>query len=115
MAAVVEIGAVLLIAVLLLWLLYTLVTGGRGPDRLRLEAGSRWETHTESGGGVTLVVVRRLAESGKGLVELGRQVIESIPDEAADWDLRYHQAMAEARCRVAALEAESDPPPGRPR
>jgi hypothetical protein len=69
-----------------------------------LEKGARWETHTESGGGLTAVLIRRVATNG---VELGRQTIATIPDAAADWDMRYHEAMAEARNRLAALESES--------
>jgi hypothetical protein len=39
-------------------------------------------------------------------VELGRQVIGAIPDTAPDWDTRYHEAMAEARSRLAAIKAQ---------
>lgn len=113
MTALVEVGGVLVIVTLLLWLLYSLISGG-GSDRLELEAGSRWETHTESGSGATAVIVRCVAQGRRGLIELGRQVIDTIPDGAGDWDMRYHQAMAEARSRVAALEAESDRPPDHP-
>lgn len=69
-----------------------------------LEKNARWETHTESGGGQTSVIVRRVATTG---VELGRQVVATIPDSAPDWELRYHEAMAEARSRLAALNAQS--------
>ena len=95
-----EIAAVLLAV---RWVL-TAIRGGRG-TRTRLEQGAYWETHTESGGGRTAVLVRRVAETGR---ELGRQVIAEIPDTAPDWDLRYHDAMAEARTRLAALEAQRD-------
>jgi hypothetical protein len=73
------------------------------PRRASLEAGARWETHTESRDGVTSVLVRRVATNG---VELGRQVIGAIPDTAPDWDTRYHEAMAEARSRLAAIKAQ---------
>ncbi len=96
-----EIAAVLLAV---RWLLGAL-RGDRGGTRARLERGARWETHTESGGGRTAVLVRRVAETG---AELGRQVIAEIPDSAPDWDLRYHEAMSEARTRLAALEAQRD-------
>lgn len=107
MAILLEVGIPLLLVGLLLWALYALITGG-GVDRLQLEAASRWETHTESGDGRTSVVVRCIAQGRRGMVELGRQTIQTIPDGAPDWDLRYHEAMAEARVRVAALESESD-------
>jgi len=86
------------------WVLFAF-RGGRSSARTRLEQSARWETHTESGGGRTAVLVRRIAETG---TELGRQVIAEIPDAAMDWDLRYHEAMAEARTRLAALEAQRD-------
>jgi hypothetical protein len=86
------------------WVLFT-IRGGRSSTRARLEQGARWETHTESGGGRTAVVVRRVAETGR---ELGRQVIAEIPDGAPDWDMRYHEAMAEARTRLAALDVHRD-------
>lgn len=63
----------------------------------------RWQADTELSAGHTLVVIRRLS----GETELSRQVVASIPDKASDWDTRYHEAMAEARSRVAALESES--------
>jgi len=97
----VEIGAVLLAV---RWVLGA-VRGGRTSARARLERGARWETHTESSGGRTAVLVRRVAETG---IELGRQVIAEIPDAAPDWDMRYHEAMAEARTRLAALEVHKD-------
>lgn len=78
--------------------------GGSGQASAALEKGARWETHTESGGGQTSVVVRRVATTG---VVLGRQVVAAIPDSAPDWELRYHEAMAEARSRLAALRAQS--------
>jgi hypothetical protein len=42
------------------------------------------------------------------VVELGRQVVGTVPDDAQDWDGAYHLLMAEARTRVAALESQSD-------
>jgi hypothetical protein len=86
------------------WVLTTL-RGSRVTAQVRLERGARWETHTESRGGRTAVLVRRIAATGK---ELGRQVIAEIPDAAPDWEMRYHEAMAEARSRLAALEAQRE-------
>lgn len=63
----------------------------------------RWQADTELSAGHTLVVIRRLS----GETELSRQVVASIPDKSPDWDARYHEAMAEARSRAAALESES--------
>jgi hypothetical protein len=63
----------------------------------------RWQADTELSAGHTIVVIRRLS----GETELSRQVVASIPDKAPDWDTRYHEAMAEARSRAAALESES--------
>ncbi|MEU9839958.1 hypothetical protein AB0C69_12125 [Actinomadura sp. NPDC048032] len=79
-------------------------------SRARLEGGARWEAHTESTGGVTTVVVRRVSRGGAGevLAELGRQAVAAIPDGDPEWEERYHEAMARARSRVAALESEAD-------
>jgi hypothetical protein len=63
----------------------------------------RWEAATELRDGVTIVFVRHVA----GDRELGRQVIAELPGDAPDWEDRYHEAMAVARSRAAALEIES--------
>ncbi|WP_165978644.1 hypothetical protein, partial [Actinomadura darangshiensis] len=70
---------------------------------------ARWEAHTESSAGVTTVVVRQVSRNGDGdvLAEIGRQTVAAIPDGDPAWEARYHEAMAEARSRVAALEAEA--------
>jgi hypothetical protein len=75
-----------------------------------LERGAHWEAHTEASGGVTAVVVRRVARSDAGdvLAELGRQTVATIPDGDPEWEQRYHEAMATARSRVAALDSEAN-------
>jgi hypothetical protein len=89
------------------WVGYLLLRPPR--DSRELESAASWETHTESGGGVTTVVVRRLAPAGRrGPIELGRQVVGTIADDAPDWDGSYHLLMAEARARVAALRSQSE-------
>lgn len=94
--------AVLVLLALVAMLLYYGITGR---TRVRRPAqASRWEVHTESDGGVTTVVVRRTFASS----EPGRQVVAEIPDDDPDWETRYHDAMAQARSRVAALESETD-------
>jgi hypothetical protein len=65
--------------------------------------GAHWDAATELRDGVTVVLVRHLA----GGRELGRQVIAELAADLPDWDSRYHEAMAEARARVAALESEA--------
>ncbi|WP_067454244.1 hypothetical protein [Actinomadura macra] len=95
-------------AVVVVLLLYAF--GGLAPDgRRRPGPSARWETHTEASGGATAVVVRQVTRDASGglLDELGRQTVATIPDGDPDWDTRYHEAMAEARSRVAALEVES--------
>ncbi|MBC6458679.1 hypothetical protein [Actinomadura sp. HBU206391] len=98
----------LLFLCLVAYLMARAFSGGAGVGRPAVEQGARWETHTEVGEGVTSVVVRRVTEGRSGLLELGRQVIRTIPDDDPEWDTKYHAAMAEARSRVAALEIESD-------
>jgi hypothetical protein len=85
-------------------------TGRSARSRARLESGARWEAHTESSDGVTTVVVRRVSRDGAGdvLAETGRQTVAAIPDADPEWEERYHEAMAQARSRVAALESETD-------
>jgi hypothetical protein len=107
MSALAEVGIVVILGLIVVLVVYGL-TGSGGPSRAALEQSSRWETHTEVGDGATTVAVRRVAQTRSGPYELGRQVISTIPDDAADWDTRYHDAMAEARSRVAALESETD-------
>lgn len=75
-----------------------------------LERGARWEAHTESSGGVTTVAVRQVSrgDAGELLAEIGRQTVASIPDGDPEWEERYHEAMAQARSRVAALQSEAN-------
>lgn len=71
-------------------------SGRKGPPR--------WEAATELRDNVTIVLVRQVA----GGRELGRQVVAEIPADAPDWETRYHEAMAAARSRTAALRSEAD-------
>ncbi|GAA0362861.1 hypothetical protein NE235_22750 [Actinoallomurus spadix] len=64
----------------------------------------RWEAATELRDGVTIVLVRQVADGR----ELGRQVVTELPADAPDWETRYHEAMAAARSRAAALRTEAD-------
>jgi hypothetical protein len=101
---------VLVVAVLLVALAVALVVSAFTRERGgadALEATARWEAHTSSADGVTTVVVRKVAETRRGLVEFGRQSIASIPDGDPEWETKYHEAMAQARSRVAALQIEA--------
>ncbi|MFA1551101.1 hypothetical protein [Actinomadura chokoriensis] len=83
----------------------------RSPSgRAALERGACWEAHTESSGGVTTVAVRQVTRSDTGdlIAEIGRQTVASIPDGDPEWEKRYHEAMAQARSRVAALRSQAD-------
>jgi hypothetical protein len=93
--------AVVVMAVVVLLIAY----GTKGGARSSVTS---WETHTESVGGTTKVLVRQVTRrrDGELAAELGRQVIAEIPDADPDWEARYHVAMASARSRVAALEAQ---------
>jgi hypothetical protein len=100
-------GALLLLC-LLVFLVMRAFSGEPARERAAIEEGARWETHTEAGDGTTTVVVRRIARTRSGPIELGRQVIAAIRDGDPEWETNYHTAMAQARSRVAALEIESD-------
>ncbi|MFI0447742.1 hypothetical protein [Actinomadura sp. 6N118] len=99
--------ALVLLAVVIVLLLYGLRGGAESKPA---DVRARWEPHTEAGDGVTTVVVRQLAENPRSghAIESGRQVIASIPDDDPEWETRYHEAMAQARSRVAALESQAD-------
>lgn len=94
------------VAVLLMYAFADRSSAGRAA----IERGARWEAHTESSGGVTTVVVRQVTRNGAGglLAELGRQTVAAIPDGDPEWEQRYHEAMATARSRVAALDSEAN-------
>ena len=95
-------------AVVVVLLMYAFAD--RSAGRAALERGARWEAHTESSGGVTTVVVRQVSRSDAGdlVAEIGRQTVATIPDGDPEWEERYHDAMARARSRVAALQSEAD-------
>jgi hypothetical protein len=94
--------AVALLAVVVILIAYGIRGGGAR------SAAARWETHTESVAGTTAVLVRQVTRrpDGELLAEVGRQVVAEIPDTDPDWETRYHEAMASARSRIAALEAQ---------
>ncbi|MFF5258723.1 hypothetical protein ACFY4C_07240 [Actinomadura viridis] len=100
MRLLIMLAAVAVLAVVVVLVYYAVTEGPRPPAR-----AAGWETHTESSGGVTTVLVRQITGDG---AELGRQVVAAIPDGAPDWETRYHEAMAEARSRVAALRIEAE-------
>lgn len=102
---------ILLVVVVVIALAATLVISafrGEEADPRALESAARWEVHTSSADGVTTVVVRKVAHGRRGPVEFGRQSIAAIADDDPQWETKYHEAMAQARSRVAALESESD-------
>ncbi|MEU5883130.1 hypothetical protein [Spirillospora sp. NPDC047279] len=96
-------AAVALIAVVVVLLLYGL-RGGAGEARPASRT-ARWEPASESADGVTTVIVHQVDAAGG---ELQRQVIAAIQDGDPEWEPRYHEAMAQARSRVAALESQAE-------
>jgi hypothetical protein len=72
------------------------------------EAAARWEDAHEAVGGVTRVVVRKVARlpSGESRV-LGESVIEEIPDGAPDWHERFSSARQLAYDRAIDLNGPS--------
>lgn len=93
-----DVPAALLFVTLVAAVLYVAVRGtGRRTPR------PRWVAATELRDGVTVVFVQHIA----GGRELGRQVVAELPADAPDWETRYHEAMAVARSRAAALEIET--------
>jgi hypothetical protein len=98
----------LLVIALLAYLVIIAMRGPSQTERAKAVQQARWKTATEMRDGHTIVLVQHVAELRGETIELGRQVIAEIPDAAADWDTRYHEAMAEARARVSALQIESE-------
>ncbi|MCW2618836.1 MAG: uncharacterized protein JWR28_1985 [Modestobacter sp.] len=72
------------------------------------EAAARWEDAHEAVGGVTRVVVRKVARlpSGESRV-IGESVIEEIPDGAPDWHERFSAARQTAYDRAIDLNGPS--------
>ena len=72
------------------------------------EAAARWEDAHEAVGGVTRVVVRKVARlpTGESRV-LGESVIEEIPDGAPDWHDRFSAARQVAYDRAIDLNGPS--------
>ncbi|HEX6471358.1 MAG TPA: hypothetical protein VF069_19815 [Streptosporangiaceae bacterium] len=100
-----------LVLILIAVIAYLVVIAARGPgttERAKAVRRAEWTTGTDMQDGRTIVVVRQVAEVRGAQVELARQVVAEIPDAAPDWEQRYHEAMAEARARAAALRSESD-------
>jgi hypothetical protein len=72
------------------------------------EAAARWEDAHEAVGGVTRVVVRKVARLPTGEARvLGESVIEEIPDGAPDWHERFSAARQVAYDRAIDLNGPS--------
>jgi hypothetical protein len=72
------------------------------------EAAARWEDAHEAVGGVTRVVVRKVARLPTGETRvLGESVIEQIPDGAPDWHERFSAARQTAYDRAIDLNGPS--------
>jgi hypothetical protein len=72
------------------------------------EAAARWEDAHEAVGGVTRVVVRKVARLPTGETRvLGESVIEEIPDGAPDWHERFSAARQIAYDRAIDLNGPS--------
>jgi hypothetical protein len=72
------------------------------------EAAARWEDAHEAVGGVTRVLVRKVARLPTGEARvLGESVIEEIPDGAPDWHERFSAARQVAYDRAIDLNGPS--------
>ena len=72
------------------------------------EAAARWEDAHEAVGGMTRVVVRKVARLPTGETRvLGESVIEEIPDGAPDWHERFSAARQVAYDRAIDLNGPS--------
>ena len=72
------------------------------------EAAARWEDAHEAVGGVTRVVVRKVARLPTGEARvLGESVVEEIPDDAPDWHERFGAARQVAYDRAIDLNGPS--------
>jgi hypothetical protein len=108
-AAVVLIDLVLLAVVVALAVVAWQAWVGR-PSRQwpAAEAAARWEDAHEAVGGVTRVVVRKVARLPSGEMRvLGESVVEEIPDGAPDWHERFSAARQVAYDRAIDLNGPS--------
>ena len=72
------------------------------------EAAARWEDAHEAVGGVTRVLVRKVARLPSGQTRvLGESVVEEIPDDAPDWHERFSAARQVAYDRAIDLNGPS--------
>jgi len=81
----------------------------RGTEQRRsnvARSGARWEATHHAVKDSTRVVVRKVV-LGIGEV-LDEHVVAEFPDGAFDYDMRFLEAMAQARARAALFESESD-------
>jgi hypothetical protein len=66
---------------------------------------ARWEAAHYAVGPSTHVVVRKKAQATGDVLD--EHLLAVIPDDDPDWDMRFLEAMAQARARAALLESES--------
>jgi hypothetical protein len=105
-------GLAVLLAVLLLALLaaggYTLIRAELGRNRRAAAARARWSPRTRVEGAVTVVSVCRALASGEAVDDGDGLVVARLAADDPEFDQRYADAMALARMRAAAFNAELD-------
>jgi hypothetical protein len=102
-------GAVLFIAVILALAYGVMILTRRAAraserqDAYAAASGGQWETATISGGGVTRVILHRVADGISGPRELERIEVASIRSDSPTWAQDMLNAQAEAEQRLSAL------------
>ncbi|HEX2362485.1 MAG TPA: hypothetical protein VHI11_10470 [Jiangellaceae bacterium] len=106
MMALLEALAVLGVVVVVACVTYALVRGAGQPQRTLGEAPPRWVATHYTVNTATRVVVRRVGSASGDVLD--EHFIAEISDGDPDFDVKFLEAMAQARARVALFESESD-------
>ena len=92
------------IVLVVMYLVYSGVTGLTRGQRRQLPTGGRWQPRHYADDGHTVVAVARMTPAGEMLEE---HVVARIPDLDEDWSRKFLEAKEEAEERAFHLNTDS--------
>jgi hypothetical protein len=99
-----EAAAFLGIVGVIIYATISMLIRGLGPPRALSAAGSRWQAAHFEVHNNTHIVVRKVLPDGVTVVD--EHLVATVAEDDPDYEMKFLEAMAQARQRVALFESE---------